>query len=415
MSNQDDLPPSGKRGGPGGRRRRREGAEGAPQGPRGERRNKRRARAGEAPDQPLSETGAAAAAGAKPKRRRQGAGDGAPAEGRRRKAGAPVDAETREKRAAARAERAAKRAAQGRASPAAAPAPLTDVGAERGTGTEAGAGEAQRGTRNPYITFRRADGPSIEVDAALSDRLLDHAIDVADAHFRTHLVAAGAVTKAEREAIAKTLAFTRSNAPSPTFREDQFVAGAVLLALLQPKLVAAVGANADVLAAAFGASKAKVVASGTKVDALSRALGRDAFVETDFAAHEFGALPDGSLVHLGDDVPTARRLLQAEAKGFDAAIVTASAGLSGVVRQAIPPVPTLPMVLAADHYAVGDVIAWSLRRRRFEATVTEAMLDEMRRARAIVDRVVPFPDLAEHIAVPLTDKRLGPASLVLFR
>ena len=113
-------------------------------------------------------------------------------------------------------------------------------------------------------------------------------------------------------------------------------------------------------------------------------------------------------------MPTARRLLEAEAKGFDAAIVTGSPGLSGVVRQALPPVPTLPMVLAAEHYEVGDVIAWSLRRRRFEAVVTEAMLDEMRRARAIIDRVVPFPALADNIALPLTDKRSSPATLVLF-
>ncbi|UOM35963.1 hypothetical protein [Acuticoccus sp. I52.16.1] len=273
---------------------------------------------------------------------------------------------------------------------------------------------APRPSANPYIRYAAATEPTFAVSEALSERLLAAAIDVADAHFRQHVAATGSVTDEYRAAIAKTLAFTRENAAGKTFREDEFVAMAVLVSLLEPQLIAVAGANADAVAAAYATSKAKVVAVAKKADKLARAIARDTFVHADFGAHDFGDLPEGALAHLGDAVPTARRLLEAEAKGFDAAVVTNSPGMSGIVRRGVSALPTLPMILQADRFQVGDTLTWSNRRRRFEATITAEMLDEMRRARAVIDRVVPFPVLEDQIALPLKDKAMAPPVLVLF-
>ncbi len=280
---------------------------------------------------------------------------------------------------------------------------------------EAGAGAPASASTNPYIRFASATEPSFSVCEPLAERLLAAAIDVAETYFRQYVAATGTVTDEYRAAIAKTLAFTRQNAASNTFREDEFVALAVLVSLLEPQLVAVAGANADAVAAAYATSSAKVVAVGRKADKLARAIARDTFVKGDFGAHDFGLLPEGALAHIGDSVPTSRRLLEAEAKGFDAAVVTNSPGVTGIVRHGLSTVPTLPMIVHADRYRVGDQISWSNRRRRFEMTITEEMLDEMRQAQAVIDRVVPFPVLEDQIALPLKDKALAPPSLVLFR
>lgn len=297
---------------------------------------------------------------------------------------------------------------------AAAPAPAAPAAAA--TGDDApDAPRRRRRVPNPYMRTSPASAPSVDIAPDLAERLLAAAIDTAEAHFRQYIATGGAVTDAYRSAIAKTLDFTREHAQSPTFHEDDFVSTAVLVSLLEPKLIALAGASADAVAAAYATSTAKVVALARDADKLARAIARDTFSEEDFGAYDFGTLPEGSLAHISDQVSTARRLLDAEAKGFDAAIVVNSPGIGLMTRQGPAPVPTLPMILNAPSYRAGDVFAWSTKRRRFEVTVSEAMLNEMARAAAIIDRVVPFPDLSGVMALPVKDQHLGTPALVLFR
>ncbi|RAI03728.1 hypothetical protein DLJ53_04405 [Acuticoccus sediminis] len=423
MSNEDDnTSPKGDRrgkggpGGGGGRRRRPEGAAGgtdAGEVDRAAKRAARRARRKAENARAAAQTAAAAPA-ARPAPETQPAATEPAA--RAPKAPAQKPAETAARSAAERPESAKPAATAEPATPDPAPTePVEPAVKPARTAKTVAMSSGKPSKKNPYILLSDATAPSFAIGAALADRLLGAAIDAADAYFRQYVAATGSVTDEYRAAIAKTLAFNRETAASPTFREDEFVATAVLVALLEPELVVLAGAKADAVAAAYATSKARVLAVAKDADTFARAIARDTFVEGDFGAHDFGTLPSGSLAHIADDKPTARRLLEAEAKGFDAAVVTNSPGITGIVRQGLSAVPTLPMIVHADRFAVGDTISWSNRRRRFDVTVTEAMLDEMQRARDVIDRVVPFPSLEDEIALPLEDRSPARPALVLFR
>ena len=125
-----------------------------------------------------------------------------------------------------------------------------------------------------------------------------------------------------------------------------------------------------------------------RLDPAARGHPRVEFVESDWAAHDFGAVDAGrSLAVFDCHVSHARRIAEASARGFRHLALDDDAPLERLYAYGHPPVPTARMLADGDTPAH---VAWRWRGRRVEAAVDPA---EAARAQALVRHHAPFPDV----------------------
>ncbi|WP_420391463.1 hypothetical protein [Acuticoccus sp.] len=369
--------------------------EGAATG-KGQRRGRRAATAGSAEAGTDAEAGAKRGAGAraaKRERRSAAAGEGTSAE-------AATD-ERRARRSAVRAER---RAAGGGSE--GARRDRRAVRAARGSAATGNAamGEGKRG----YLEVGKASQAGIEVSDGLYARFATLAIEVATDHFLRHLDGKGTLGATTKATILDGLAAGRELGlfGRGGIREHDFVNLSVLAALVKPELYVESGVFRGSSLFAFHRSKdvRRIVAIDPDLSALKfrdEDGERTRYVtDQDFSQIDFGAVPSRALVYFDDHVSTTKRIMEAADKGFGTLVFDDSFGLTGMARQQMPSTPTLPFILHHDRLEVGDVVAWSTERRRFEFKVTDELMDELSTARERIDRVVPFPNLFDYMANP---------------
>jgi hypothetical protein len=117
-------------------------------------------------------------------------------------------------------------------------------------------------------------------------------------------------------------------------------------------------------------------------------------IEPDIGTEEIG------LVYFDDHIDTADRILQATDKGFRYLLVDDSTGFEGICQRLYPAVPTIPMILNAEAFSVGDQLSWSFPRGgdsfiRVTLDWSAALLEKCQQAKRRIRRCVKLPDLGE--------------------
>lgn len=283
----------------------------------------------------------------------------------------------------------------------------------------------KRGTRAERIAARAARGSSssptgegasagISLSDGLYERMAHAAVLASAAHFAGHLDGLKSLGDAAAERIVANLSAAREMDlfGKDGISEPDFVNLSVLTELLQPRLYVESGpARAGNLFAAFCAGVPEIVAVSARADTPPFAdEGRVTYAgASDFAAHDFGSVPELALLHFDDGVATPKRIAEAAEGGFRTLVFDGAHGLTGLTRVGADSVPTIAMVMAADSFQPDDIISWSMRRRAVEVRVTPEMIEAMRAARERIAQVVPFPSLDDYIAAP-PERRLTGAS-----
>lgn len=123
--------------------------------------------------------------------------------------------------------------------------------------------------------------------------------------------------------------------------------------------------------------------------------------EQDFSQIDLAVPADEvGLVYFDDHIDTAERIFQATDKGLRYLLIDDSTGFEGTCQRLFPAVPTVPMILHAEAFSVGDQLSWSFRRGngsilrvtlRFDAS----LLDKCVRAKQRIRKCAKLPDLGE--------------------
>lgn len=276
------------------------------------------------------------------------------------------------------------------------------------------------------VRTRSREWRPTEIDPHLERRLYTGAAELALTHFANALdrpistALAPAIYAACIE--ARNLDLFRPGG----IREDGFIALRALAEVVQPSQY--VESGVFIGSSLYALHSCSFVARIWAIDPnLSQLAFRDdapertVYIDTqDFSEIDFGAVLPQSLVYFDDHINTMLRIVQAHQHGFRMLVFDDSTGFHGITQRLYPAVPTIGMLLNIDALEVGDHLAWYFRPKvrngrkgllrkilgtvrqmrpprpiRVSMTITEGFLEQMRRAQALVDKIIPFPNLFE--------------------
>lgn len=148
--------------------------------------------------------------------------------------------------------------------------------------------------------------------------------------------------------------------------------------------------------------------------------------DKDFSQIDFSLSGLKSLVYFDDHIDTARRIIQASAKGFRYIMFDDSTGLEGICQRLYPAIPTIPMIMNAEILNPGDELGWTYgnprpleirdvikniikgKRKgntsRVHLTVSKELMEECLGAKKLIKKYNAIPDLGEFIPPQYPDR-----------
>jgi hypothetical protein len=127
---------------------------------------------------------------------------------------------------------------------------------------------------------------------------------------------------------------------------------------------------------------------------------------------------DTGVVYFDDHIDTANRIQQTCAKGLRYLLIDDSTGFEGICQRLYPAVPTIPIILNADDFSVGDYLSWSFPQGNGTFTRTtlqfdEALLERCREARRRIRRCEKIPDLGDFLPQVAPDRTVNTTKYLL--
>jgi len=117
-------------------------------------------------------------------------------------------------------------------------------------------------------------------------------------------------------------------------------------------------------------------------------------IDLELSAEEVG------LVYFDDHIDAAERIVQASNKGLRYLLIDDATGFEGICQRLYPAVPTIPMILHAESFAIGDRLSWSFPRGgnsfvRVTLDFNAAMMEKCASAKQRIRKCAKLPDLGE--------------------
>ena len=139
----------------------------------------------------------------------------------------------------------------------------------------------------------------------------------------------------------------------------------------------------------------------------------------DFRQHDFGTLPQKTLLYFDDHINTAKRIIQASSKGYKLLIFDDSCGLMGTSERMWPALPSIFFINNIDKFKIGDYVEWPkslFREKTFLASriklrvktksvqnrfeITKEVVELCNEAKSLIKISKKIPEMNDYIVTP---------------